>query len=310
MSYNIGTLNVRTFTDNTKQQVLFNTFINHNFDIIAIQETNISNLKQSKAFSKSLPPTHKSFLSHHTDSQRIGFGVGLILKKEYADHVYHHHTEKGRFQLLDLQFKNKHKLRIINLYSPYSNDELRSDIFNKTKTKILDAFQNNMSIILLGDFNADPNRPRNIKYSHQFFRDLDALNLINTYSLVPHNHNDLLNSYHGKPTPSRIDHIYLSHDLISQFLDHTVIEMDPEITDHNIVSNKLYLNTFITTTARTSTYKKLTFLYDRMTDQSWNLFAEKTDDLLRKSPSHILMSTILQQQSCSITHGNTYKIAL
>ncbi|CAI2177924.1 10786_t:CDS:2 [Funneliformis geosporum] len=38
----IGTLNVRSFTDKSKQQYFFNLFQLHDFDIVALQETNFS----------------------------------------------------------------------------------------------------------------------------------------------------------------------------------------------------------------------------------------------------------------------------
>ena len=235
MSYKIGSLNVRSLTDKTKQQVIFNIFNNHQIDILAIQETNISSQAQTKAFSNSLPSQYVALLSHQTDLQRVGFGVGLIIKKSLADHIFKYHTSQGRLQIIDFQFKNKKRLRLINLYSPNSNNSLRVELYKSIKKSITEANTQGFSILLLGDLNADPNRVRNQKYSKQFFKDLDTLNLFNTRIFVPHKSDNQLYTYQGKLTRSRIDHIYISHDLIPAFFDHRIIEMDANITDHNLV---------------------------------------------------------------------------
>jgi exonuclease III len=82
-----ATHNVRSFTNPTKQQMLMQIYFLHHLDIIGIQETDLNN-SQSKSLRRTINSNYQIFLNHNQSAQKSGFGVGLIIKKHFADHVY------------------------------------------------------------------------------------------------------------------------------------------------------------------------------------------------------------------------------
>ena len=109
------THNVRSFTNVAKQNHLLSLYSSFNIDIIASQETNFK-----PHHIKSFIPSHPTYISFFssTPNQRTAFGVGLIIKKNIAHHVFRHETKFDRMIYIDMQFTNKQRLRIINCYLP------------------------------------------------------------------------------------------------------------------------------------------------------------------------------------------------
>jgi exonuclease III len=80
------THNVRSFTNPIKQQMFMQIYFLHHLDIIRIQETDLNN-SQSKSLRRTINLNYQIFLNHNQSAQKSGFGVGLIIKKQFADHV-------------------------------------------------------------------------------------------------------------------------------------------------------------------------------------------------------------------------------
>ena len=102
-----ATHNVHSFANSVKQQLLVQIYFLHHLDIIGIQETDLNN-KLAKSLPQALNLHYQIFLNHNQSTQKSGFGVGIILKKHLADHVFKCQGDLGRYIYVDLQFRNKY----------------------------------------------------------------------------------------------------------------------------------------------------------------------------------------------------------
>jgi exonuclease III len=87
-----------------------------------------------------------------------GIGVGLIIKKNYAQYIYWHDSYKGRIIYVYFLFRNKKKLRLIQYYSVLNSCVLsRKEERKNTLTQLIKIIQegknSHYQIILMGDFN-------------------------------------------------------------------------------------------------------------------------------------------------------------
>ena len=279
---NIATHNVRSFNDSFKQKYLTNLYLLNRLDIIGLQETNFNSNKDTSHLRFSLPPTYVPFLEHKQSTQQVGFGVGLLIKDHLANHIYKHAGNLGRYIYIDLQFPARFKIRIINIYLSSNNPQLRTQTIKEVSEIIRQALSTNMQIILLGDFNAVPNRPNNPSKINEFFALLNSLNLFNTCDLLHNDANTSHPTFHrpNSSTNSRIDHIFVSSALLTGLSSSTIANIEPQYTDHSIVCNKILIPEMTHRTISPKAIKKLTFLYDNITDQQWDAFSKKTDNLL------------------------------
>src|SRR6266511_3370534 len=155
----IATHNVRSLTSPITQQLLIQTINNYNIDIIGIAETNLSS-KNTRYIHKSLDPNFAYYFS--SDTRCKGSGVGIIVRSSIAKHIFNHFDYKGRVIYIDLQMKNWKKLRIIQVYLHTSNYDIQARL---TTHKIImehiqQAQNRNYEIMIMGDFNVNPDKPR------------------------------------------------------------------------------------------------------------------------------------------------------
>ena len=139
-----------------------------------------------------------------------------------------------------------------------------------------------MHIILLGDFNAEPNHPVNPSNTNEFFSLLKSFNIFNSCDLFHDNVNMTHPTYHRSPTStsSRIDHIFFSSFISNGSISSEVINIDPQYSDHSIVTTKIAIAELTHRAISPKAKKKTVFLYDNATDQQWMAFSLKTDNLL------------------------------
>ena len=100
---NIATHNVRSFLQIHKQQALINHYNFDKLDIIGIQETNFKSNNDVLSFNNSTASQYISFFNFE-DTQISGTGVGLLINKRLADHIYKHNGKYGRIIFVDFQF--------------------------------------------------------------------------------------------------------------------------------------------------------------------------------------------------------------
>ena len=104
--FNIASHNTRSLLDPLKQQLLVDLYSINSLDIIALQETNFVTSLQHFSLNNICHDKFIPFFSADTETRRSGFGVGFLVKKYLADHVFHHSSYFNRIFCLDFQFKN------------------------------------------------------------------------------------------------------------------------------------------------------------------------------------------------------------
>ena len=144
---NIASLNVRGFRDVSKRFKVFNMVNFESIDILFLQETHCSNIKEGKQWeSKFNGKIFGSFGGKH--SRGVGILLSSKLKYEIGNFDFDHN---GRFIVLDIVINNC-EFRLINVYMPNNCSERR--VFIPSLTKFMNSSKN---VILGGDFNFEEN---------------------------------------------------------------------------------------------------------------------------------------------------------
>src|SRR3990170_1255500 len=154
-SLNIATHNIVTFRDNIKNDQIIEHALINNIHILGVSETNIP-FKQISLIKKNLNPLYTYFFNSHKSSCK-GNGVGLLVHNSIKDHIFYSSGNIGRYIFIDLQLKNKKKLRIFQIYLHANNSDIQSRVLlqNEIILKIEAAKQKGFEIIVMGDFNID-----------------------------------------------------------------------------------------------------------------------------------------------------------
>ena len=108
----IGIHNVRDFNVISKQRVFFDEYTDLNLDIIGLTETKLAN-KLSK-FTQQNNKIYKSWWTGIEDQNKTG-GIGIAIKFGLHKHVIRIITKLGRLISMNLMFKEKITIRIINI---------------------------------------------------------------------------------------------------------------------------------------------------------------------------------------------------
>jgi len=156
-------------------------------DILDLSETNLPTT--STKFQKShLPPEYTYFFT--LDKHHKGSDVTLCVASSLADYIFYHTSNRDRYVLIDLQLRNKQKLRIIQIYL-YANNAHLSDRLELEREILLHlqfAHNRNYHTILMSDFNVDIDNPA---LNHQsrvakmrFISQLKDFDLVDTYDLL------------------------------------------------------------------------------------------------------------------------------
>ena len=281
---NIASHNTRSLLDPHKQQLLVDIYSINHFDIIALQETNFTAPLQHFPLKSICNNLFLPFFSTDPESRRSGFGVGFLVRKHLADHIFFHSSFFNRIFHIDFQFKNKNKLRIINVYLSCSDEPLRLKTIGQMRILIEEAIRNDFYVIILGDFNTDPSRSHNPSHSTRFMDYIMNNNFINTYDFVKSTRNVKdLHTYVCGSSRSTIDHVFIAPSLIPDFNDHQIISVDSTLSDHYIVSVSLTLISINLSFNKTSMVKKLVFMYQDMTNEDWSSFSDAVDARCKKS---------------------------
>src|SRR5215204_3625906 len=113
---NIASHNVRSFNNSAKQNYLMSLYISHEIDIIGLQETDFL-FNNSHIFNQSFSK-YTSFFSTNQESQTSRFSVSLSFSKKLAKHVFKHESRFDWLIYAKLQYADKQKLLVINVYFP------------------------------------------------------------------------------------------------------------------------------------------------------------------------------------------------
>src|SRR5688572_4931830 len=187
-SLNIATHNIVSFNDPIKQEQIIQNCLLHNIDITGISETNIPN-DHIKHLNKSLDKTFTYFFNSARSKCR-GNGVGIMINSSLASHIFYHHGNHGRYIFIDLQLKNKRKMRIFQIYLHANNREIKDRIIvqNEIIKHVDYALNKCYDIIIMGDFNVDYNKSKHNNVHRQqklkFIEDLTYRNLIDSIDIL------------------------------------------------------------------------------------------------------------------------------
>ena len=107
----IATHNVQSISNHIKQNQLLQHMLLNNIDVLGISETNLK-LQEAKTFHLHNNSDYTYFFSSNKE-QPIGSGVGLIVKKNIAMHIFNHGNVNGRMIFIDIHSKGRQVLRII-----------------------------------------------------------------------------------------------------------------------------------------------------------------------------------------------------
>ncbi len=154
-----ATHNVRSFNNPVKKQNIMDSVLNYNLDFFGICETNLT-IKQTKYAFRTLNTDYDYYFS--SDIHHNGSGVGIIIKNTLSSHVFNHFEYKGRVIYLDLQMKNNKKLRVFQIYLHTSNYDIKERMKTHAiiKEHINQARNRHYQIIIMGDFNVNPDKLR------------------------------------------------------------------------------------------------------------------------------------------------------
>ena len=126
--FSIATHNVRSCSTTIKMTQIETFFTNYNFDILGLSETHLTST-QAKYYSCNLQNKPYHFLFSSMNPKYNCQGTGFLIQNYLADHIFFQEFLYDRIAYIDLQFKNKTKLRIFQVYLPANtNDKNQSDL--------------------------------------------------------------------------------------------------------------------------------------------------------------------------------------
>src|SRR6266498_3906072 len=280
--------NVISFVNPTKQNQVLQEVLLNQIDILGLSETNLPTA--STKFQKShLPSDYTYFFA--SDKNHKGSGVALCVKSVLADYIFYHTSNHGRYVLIDLQLRNKQKLRIIQIYLHANNAHLsvRLELEKEILIHLQFAHTRNYHTIIMGDFNMDIDNPALNRQTHpakmRFISQLKDFDLVDTYDLLgsdgsskPYQH-----TWHNvsNTISSRIDYIWCSLPLMSNFVYQSSFKTELYQSDYRqlvlFLDKRSLILSVNSSTNRTPQRSTIKYQYDHMDSTLWDSFSVATD---------------------------------
>src|SRR6266511_5412827 len=290
---NIATHNIITFRDNIKNDQIIEHALINNIHILEISETNIPS-KQIPFIKKNLNPMYTYFFESNKDKSK-GNGVGFLVHNSIKDHIFYSSGNKGRYLFIDIQLKNKKKIRIFQIYLHANNRDIRERVLLQSEIilKAEDAKKKGYELIIMGDFNVDIYKDQHNK-SHRnekvsFINKLKHLSLKDTTKLIHQsNQHKLFYTWRNpnKTINSILDYIFISASLLPTLLYSDIITPELYRSDHNMVIAMLFKKDLFSDNpiarARSCQHnKRKIFNYKKMNKEKWEAYGLATDVLCR-----------------------------
>ena len=231
------THNVNSLQCAIKNSSINDTFIDFNTDFIGLTETRH---KSDQFYRYSHDP---NFCAYWSSRINIHAGVGILVKRNWAIYIQRTFLDDDRYIYIDLFLAGHVKLRIFCIYLHASlTSETKKERLKLHKTiinHIKDGLKSDYKIILLGDFNANLstywsqyNNGSPLNWRFDFYHRIFALNFLDLYDLC---HDSPEPTFRINNSSSRIDTIFASPNLISDFLFSSLDTSDLYSSDHKIV---------------------------------------------------------------------------
>ena len=212
-------------------------------------------------------------------------------KKELHQYVHKVEYKLGRLIAIDLKFREKINLKIINIYVNSNDTEKieRDNLLKELNKLITEANVSKSHLIIMGDFNADAEKYDALnktvtKGKYKIIQLLRDQGLYDTQKLT--NINLQYTWKKNNETKCRIDYIWINDYMIEDLLITKVISCDELNTDHNILAMTINSsNIFGRRTISTEKKKKIKrdiYTIDKMTDELWAKFRTRLDELADK----------------------------
>src|ERR1041384_7163092 len=178
LTLSICTHNVQGLKTNTKKEAWEHYCLQQDLDIVCISETKLSDKTITQ---KRLKTQHYTYLWSCTNSSKAG--TAIMVRNTLTPHIHSVHTVPGYAIAIDLFFKHDFKFRIISLYLPSNDAQLRLQTQNTIIQWLQQAKVSNIYPIVLGDFNASAD---NIHTQSIKLKLLQYLAYNNMYDLASH----------------------------------------------------------------------------------------------------------------------------
>jgi exonuclease III/ribonuclease HI len=292
--FKIVTQNIQGLNLPSEQQQVLSFMKINNINILGLSETKLQD-KKAKCIYKN-NKHYKAFFNNNSNNIN-GSGVGIIIDNNYSRYIQNKGGFKGRVIYLDMFLKGHIKIRIIQIYLQANFTGTRNeiqDIHRYIINLIETAHKKNTKVILMGDFNVNPEKYKkayringSFQWKYNILHELKNNNMVDMVDL----YNDITEdktyaTYIPKQldySQSRIDMIYVSRDLISDTL-----------TSNNISNlfNTDHLAVYLTITKNLFKYKsmadlkqhkikKRVFTYDNMTKEKWEKYTNLTNEICK-----------------------------
>jgi len=226
----ITTINVRGLSSLKKKKYLSEFLIDNKIDIACLQE--ISNSFED------FPDGNYIYVLNRG---LTGLGTAIVYRKELKP-IETHKDINGR--IIKLTFKD---YSIINVYgyplkSEENNLRKRINFFTKDIPKYINSNEN---IILLGDFNAVPEKKQPGTFLWNLKNLIENLNYIDCHEI--YNKSDIIYTYISQTGKSRIDRIYINNnlkELVKECGYNDYIQSDHRAVSIQIETEKIKIDKF------------------------------------------------------------------
>ncbi len=220
----VASINVRGINNSTKFESILEDLINKPLSIIGIQETKISEIAATTRFKEltkrfSAAALYKSYWDF--DNNDRAAGVGLIIAEYISKYVQRIHRHEGRFIAIDLFLPGK-KLKIINIYAhQQTNYKTKGkELIKFIKNHIIAAEKEHFQIIIMGDFNADPDKyHQHLELGQEVPKLYELVEFLTEHNYIDQSPKDIQGksyaTYYASNLPkSRIDLIWYPEEMI------------------------------------------------------------------------------------------------
>ena len=290
LPFRVTTSNAQGLNSPAKQLQVLEFMDLNNIHILGLSETSLPK-RQSKLLYKNNSNYKAYFIN---ESSHRGSGVGIIVHNDYAKFIQTYGSYKGRVIYIDLYMQGREKLRVIQVYS-HANLSHRKEIeqLHFYVTELLNKSQRQgYKVILMGDLNVSyeeysiiKRTGKTIPWKFNLIKALDKAKLIDS---IPLYHDITASNTYAthfpidpNKTPSRIDYIWISQDLVEESINSNILSADVYTTDHKVVYVSFWTNNIFQKKSfakmKQHNIKKRVFLYDSMDEEKWNQFALTTD---------------------------------
>ena len=242
-SLKIATLNVRGFKNKRKRTTLFRKFKSEKLDIIALQETYISNETELREISTQWRgPVHYSFGSNHSK------GLITLFNSSFHDNDIDLIFTSDRIILSSVKLENTN-IYILNIYSP-CEDQQKIIFLDQLSAIIIQHISDiGKDLVCLGDFNIALNEddivsgnPHRLDVREAFNNFIQSHSFTDSWRLIHPTEKNFTWSRNNPPSARRLDYIFTS-DTISSFIKESNIK-SIGFSDHRLVFTTFEFTSF------------------------------------------------------------------